>query len=145
MARETVTKLIDDLDGSAADSSVAFALDGHDYTIDLNARNETELRTLLEPYVEVARKVRPQTGGAGVSVGRRARTVSDKERNAAIRSWALDEGVELNQRGRIAAVVQQAYDAQDGDMLREALGLELVVEEKPARRRRVAQPQFSEA
>ena len=38
MARETVTKLIDDLDGSA-DSSVSFALDGHYYTIDLNARH----------------------------------------------------------------------------------------------------------
>jgi hypothetical protein len=61
--------------------------------------------------------------------------MASKERNAAIRAWALSEGVELARRGRIATVVQQAFDAQDGERLRQALGLELV-EAKPARPRR---------
>lgn len=138
MAMETFTRLIDDLDGSDADSSVRLGLDGDEYTIDLSTKNADELRTKLGPYLEAARKVRPHAGRGGS----RVRAVSDKRRNQMIRDWALGEGAEVNQRGRIAAVVIRAYEAQDGDMLREALGLELV-EQKPSRRRRAPEPEFS--
>ena len=141
MARETFVRLVDDLDGSPADSSVEFGLDGVDYSIDLSAQHENELRATLGPYVAVAHRAQPRLPrGGGPS-----RRVSNKHRNAAIRDWALSEGVQLPQRGRIAGVVQQAYDAHDGDVLREALGLELV-EDRPARRRRSAiEARFSAA
>jgi hypothetical protein len=138
VARQTITKLIDDLDGSEADRTVAFGLDGYIYEIDLNSKNENELRTKLGPFLEVARRVRADAGRARGT----GRSVSDKDRNAAIRAWAAAEGVELNARGRIANIVQEAFDAQDGDALREALGIELV-QPKPRRTRRA--PQFSEA
>jgi hypothetical protein len=129
------------LDGSPADSSVQFGIDGMEYSVDLSAKHENDLRTMLRPYLEVARKARPD-GSKGRG---RGRSVADKDRNAAIREWALSEGVELAQRGRIAGVVHHAYDAHDGDMLRESLGLELV-EERPARRRRTSvEAKFSSA
>jgi hypothetical protein len=137
MARETIVQLIDDLDGSPAGGTVRFGLDGIAYEIDLSEKNENELRTKLGPFLEAATKVRPE-----IRRGHGKSPAGDKERNAAIRAWALSEGVELAQRGRIANVVQEAFEASDGDMLREALGLELV-EEKPTRRRRVSNPEFS--
>jgi hypothetical protein len=138
MAKQVIESLVDDIDGSPADSTVAFGLDGHGYTIDLNSKHEKELRTLLGPYVEAARRVRPGRG-----VGRPgARPGGDKVRNAAIRAWARDEGVELATRGRIAIAVQDAFEAQDGNALREAMGVELVEPTKPRRRRTEAR--FSE-
>lgn len=51
MAKETITRLIDDLDKSDADETVRFGLDGVEYEIDLSAKNAAKLRQLLEPYV----------------------------------------------------------------------------------------------
>lgn len=140
MARQIIEKLVDDIDGSPADSTITFSVDGITYTIDLNNRHENSLRTALGPFLEVARKVRSDGRGAG-RVG--SRSVGDKERNAAIRAWALSEGVELPSRGRIAGIVQEAYEVKDGAVLRAGLGLE-EVEEKP-RRRRKPEAEFSAA
>ena len=43
--------LEDDIDGSVADETVTFALDGVTYEIDLNAKNAAALRDALAPYV----------------------------------------------------------------------------------------------
>jgi hypothetical protein len=45
--------LIDDLDGSAAEGTVRFGLDGTEYEIDLNARHAKELRKALARYLDV--------------------------------------------------------------------------------------------
>ena len=45
MAQKIQTLFIDDLDGSAADGTVRFGLDGAEYEIDLNAKHARELRT----------------------------------------------------------------------------------------------------
>jgi hypothetical protein len=139
MAKQIIETLIDDIDGSPANSSVTFEVDGLSYTIDLNDKHENELRTKLGPFLEVARKVRPARGSRPTG-----RTVGDKERNTAIREWALSEGVELPSRGRIAGAVQDAYDAGDGAALRAAAGIEEVVEEvQPKPRRRKVAAEFS--
>ena len=134
MARQTVTTLIDDIDGSEAHGTISFGLDGHVYEIDLSVDNDKVLRALLGPYLDAGRRIRPASGRIGSS----RPAVSTKDRNTAMREWAASEGVELNARGRIAHAVQAAYDAQDGDALRAALGLELV-QPKPRRARRVAE------
>jgi hypothetical protein len=118
MAKEVVERYLDDLDGSEGASPITFGLDSVTYEIDLNQKHENELRMKLGPYVEVARRVRL------VGRGQRQSTLAGKERNTAIRAWALEEGVELPARGRFADVVQEAFNAQDGDMLRTGLGLE---------------------
>ena len=132
MARHTITTLVDDLDGSTAETTVNFGLDGQLYEIDLNSRHEHELRKTLRPFLDAARRVRAETGRR-----RSDRGGTDKDRNAAIRAWAAAEGVELNTRGRIANAVQEAFDAQDGDALRAAFGIELE-QPKPRRGRRGA-------
>jgi hypothetical protein len=51
MAQKIRTLLIDDLDGSAAEGTVRFGLDGTEYEIDLNARHASACREnrLIEP------------------------------------------------------------------------------------------------
>lgn len=58
MAQRIETLLVDDLDGvSMADETVRFAIDGTNYEVDLTARHAAELRSALNAYVGVARKV----------------------------------------------------------------------------------------
>jgi hypothetical protein len=140
MAKQTIQRLVDDIDGTEATQSVTFAVDGLAYQIDLNDHHANELRAKLSAFVGVARRVRHEPG----HVRSGARIATDKDRNAAIRRWALDEGVELPGRGRIAGTVQAAYDAKDVAALYAATGLER--EEEPApkpTRRRAASATFS--
>lgn len=48
MAQEVLVSLIDDLDGSDADETIMFALDGTGYEIDLNIKNAAALRKALD-------------------------------------------------------------------------------------------------
>ena len=48
---------IDDLDGSAAEATVRFGLDGTEYEIDLNAGHAAQLREALAAYVRAGRRV----------------------------------------------------------------------------------------
>jgi hypothetical protein len=109
--RQTRIELIDDIDGSPADETVTFGLDGTNYEIDLTDRNAAELRDLLAQYVGCGRKV-GRGGSADLRVVRpsAARAVPDRARLAAIRSWAQDNGVDINPRGRIANSVVEAYE-----------------------------------
>jgi hypothetical protein len=43
VAKQTITKLIDDLDKGEADETVKFGLDGVQYEIDLSAKNAAKL------------------------------------------------------------------------------------------------------
>lgn len=139
MAKETIERLIDDIDGSEADVNVRFEIDGQSWSIDLNSKHENEMRAKLGPFLDAARRVRnePASGRAAL------RIVADKTRNPAIRQWALEEGVELPSRGRIAGAVQDAYDAKDVAALYAAVGLEM--EQTPKRGRRRISAEFSAA
>jgi hypothetical protein len=141
VAKEVVERLVDDLDGSEATQSVLFGVDGTAFRIDLNDVHADELRGLLGPYVDVARRVR---NGRHNARGGVARPAGRTNRGARIRQWALDQGVQLPDRGRIAGAVQDAYDAGDAVALYAAAGLELPDELAPKRsRRRAANAQFS--
>jgi len=96
VAQKIQTLLIDDLDGSAAEGTVRFGLDGTGYEIDLNARHARELRDALARYVNAARRVsRPSRGGRRGSAG---------DLNAVeVRQWARAQGIEVKDRGRVPA------------------------------------------
>lgn len=47
MARITVTRLIDDLDGASAAQTIAFGLSGTEFEIDLSDKNASRLRDEL--------------------------------------------------------------------------------------------------
>jgi len=106
MAKEIITRLIDDLDGSEASESVQFGLDGKNYTIDLSKKNASALRKALKPYVEAGAPTRAQRGAAGRGAPRQS-----SDRLAAVRTWARKNGYQVADRGRIPREVQDAYDA----------------------------------
>src|SRR6185312_2381694 len=56
MAQKIQTLFVDDLDGSEAEGTVRFGLDGTEYEIDLNARHAKELRNALARYAAAARR-----------------------------------------------------------------------------------------
>jgi Lsr2 len=109
MAQETIVRLLDDIDGKPADETVTFSLDGVAYEIDLRTKNADKLRKLFAPYVEKARKGSRRSGRTAA----RGRTAHNRERAADIRNWAKQQGITINDRGRIPAEIVQAYEAKD--------------------------------
>jgi Lsr2 len=113
MAKQVVTLLTDDLDGSEADRTVEFGLDGVNYTIDLSEKNAGKLRKALEPYISAGSRVGrgglDRRGGArtrGTAAGGR----TNREQNQAIREWAAKNGYEVSERGRIPTSVVEAFE-----------------------------------
>lgn len=113
MAQKVQVLLEDDLDGSAADESVKFGLDGVSYEIDLSSKNAKKLREAIADYVESARRVggRQTRGRAARSSGRSSggASRSSKADTAEIRAWAKQQGYDVSDRGRIPADVIDAY------------------------------------
>ena len=102
MAQKTQVILVDDVDGSEANQTVTFALDGVTYEIDLNDEHAAALRESLEEWVGKARR----TGGRRSSGRRRSSGPSYTQK---IREWAREQGLEVSERGRVSAEVRKAY------------------------------------
>jgi len=60
-------EMTDDLDGSQADTTVSFAVDGSAYEIDLSKRNAAAMRKTFGRYIEHARKAGRREGERTVS------------------------------------------------------------------------------
>jgi hypothetical protein len=56
VAQKITVEMTDDLDGSEADTTACFAVDGTAYEIDLSKKNATKLRQDFGRYIEHARK-----------------------------------------------------------------------------------------
>ncbi|MFE9426635.1 Lsr2 family protein [Kitasatospora sp. NPDC006697] len=112
MAQRVQVILEDDLDGGSADETVTFALDGVAYEIDLKSGNAEKLRNLLAPYVEKGRKQSGRLTSARRTGGRTAaRPAAGSADTAKIRTWAKDNGYNVNDRGRVPSNVREAYEA----------------------------------
>jgi Lsr2 len=112
MAQKIQILLIDDLDGSEAEGTVRFGLDGTDYEIDLNAEHARALRDALARYVDAARRAgggarRPARGGRRAS----ASGVDSTE----IREWAKAQGIDVKDRGRVPAGLVVKFKAATGN------------------------------
>jgi hypothetical protein len=107
VAKVTQVSLVDDLDGSQAEATVGFALDGKAYELDLSDANASRLRDALAPFVASARR----SGGAQRRSGDKAAAskMTDRQHTAAIREWARQNGHQVSDRGRISASVLEAY------------------------------------
>lgn len=108
MAQKVQVILIDDLDGGSAEETVTFGLDGNTYEIDLNAENVAKLRDAFAPWVGHGRKLARVAGKA--RRGRPSAASSGTSANT-IRQWARANGYTVNERGRIAADIREAYEA----------------------------------
>ena len=127
MAQVTTVRLVDDLDGTEADESISFALDGLALEIDLSNDNAEKLRGIFAPYIAAARR------GDGQPVRRpqRMSTGSTASRADAgpIREWAAANGFTVSARGRISAEVMEAYTNRGaGDGAAEKPGLPKVTD-----------------
>jgi nucleoid-associated protein Lsr2 len=108
MATKVTVALEDDLNGGPADETVRFAIGSTQYEIDLNKKNAAAFRKKLAPFVEHARR-------AGRGPRRQAgRSATGRERSAAIRAWAKEQGIAVSARGRIPASVVEQYEAATG-------------------------------
>lgn len=95
MAERIQVELVDDIDGSRAQHTVTFALDGVSYEIDLNERHARDLRSVFARYIESARGAHqsPRTTKQQEREERRARQtnrqLTEQIRGAAQRSREL--------------------------------------------------------
>lgn len=111
MAKEIITRLRDDIDGSEASRTVVFGWDGVQYELDLSNKNATAFGKLIEPYVSAARR----TGGRQVrrttakSTTRKRSSKSASADPSAVREWAAQNGFTVSPRGRISAAILEAY------------------------------------
>lgn len=108
MAQRVNIVLEDDIDGSAADETVTFSLDGVTYEIDLTTANATALRDALAPYVGHGRRAAGRRTAGPRSAARP--TGGAKRDLGDVREWARKNGHKVSERGRISAEVQAAYD-----------------------------------
>jgi nucleoid-associated protein Lsr2 len=111
MATETFTRLVDDLDGSKAERTVAFSWDGRSYSIDLSKRNIAAFEKSLEPYISAARKEQSSRPARGRARGGRSAAGGRRRDLSAVRTWARANGYEVSDRGRIGGDVVAAYEA----------------------------------
>jgi hypothetical protein len=110
MAQKVITEFIDDIDGSVAERTFTFAVDGTNYEIDLSVDNIKEFTEAVAGFVESARRVKASGNG------HRARSVgskpgSNREHLAAVRAWLRQQGHSVQDRGRIAAELMAKFDA----------------------------------
>jgi Lsr2 len=108
VAQKIQTLFIDDLDGSAAEGTIRFSLDGTEYEIDLNEEHAKALRDVLARYVGAARRAsgsarRPARTGRRVPAGAPDTTE--------VREWAKAQGIEVKDRGRIPAELVVKFKA----------------------------------
>ena len=123
MAQIREVRLVDDIDGEAADETVEFGIDGKSYEIDLSKENAGRLRDVLADFVSAARRAGGRrragssagtgSGSGGAGAAPKGRASIDREQNQAIRDWARKRGMKVSDRGRIPAEVLEAYHKEN--------------------------------
>ena len=105
-----ITELLDDIDGTPADETVTFGLDGTDFEIDLTAHRAGILRDILGDYVQHGRKLSKASVATARPASNGSNAKSNKEHTQAIREWARRAGHQVSERGRIKAEVVDAFE-----------------------------------
>lgn len=106
MAKQTTVTITCDICGDSKDVRTrSFGLDGRVLEIDLCGKDSRSLEKVAQEFIAHARRV----GRTPKAAGRR--TTRDRQHSAAVREWARQQGMELNDRGRIPADVERKYAA----------------------------------
>ncbi|MEV4055129.1 Lsr2 family protein [Amycolatopsis sp. NPDC049688] len=133
MAQKVLVKMVDDIDGEAANQTVPFSLDGVSYEIDLSDANAAALRDELARYIGAGRRVGGRkvrlAAGESTQAKKTGTAAADRERSRRIREWANANGYSVSDRGRLSAEIIEAFDANDGQPI-------VVDEPAPAARKR---------
>jgi hypothetical protein len=107
LAQKIQTTFVDDIDGSEAEGTVRFGLDGAGYEIDLSVAHSEELHKALAPYITHARK----TSALRAARGRRDAGAIDTHQ---VREWAREQGIHVKDRGRVPADIAERYRRATG-------------------------------
>ncbi|KOS57403.1 histone-like nucleoid-structuring protein Lsr2 [Rhodococcus rhodochrous] len=110
MARRTVVETYDDIDGTPLDTegeTISFAVDGVEYTIDLNKKNAKDFRKKIDYYTEHATRVGGRKRRGGTARQPAAGAPSSRD----IREWAIEAGYEVPARGRLPQSLVDEYTA----------------------------------
>ena len=117
MAQQTTVEYVDDLTGGKAAGTVRFALDGTDYEIDLNKKNEAALRKTLAEFIAAGRVPAPvpvprpsRSRAAAPAPAPAGDAAARRRRLQAIRAWAAENGIPVAERGRLSLALEQQYD-----------------------------------
>jgi hypothetical protein len=113
------TVITDDLDGSSGAETLTFAIEGTEYVIDLSKKNRTAFEKALKPFIEAARTSRAAPNGRRTArrsapvkaVAKPRRAAKNSVDLKAIRAWAVESGLTISDRGRIAGDIVEAYQA----------------------------------
>lgn len=112
MAQKVVREFIDDIDGSAAERTFTFAVDGTTYEIDLSSENIAEFKSAIGGFIESARKVKAMRNGQRQRGGSPPDLRERRERFNEVREWARKNGYTVSDRGRLSAEVLAAFQNQ---------------------------------
>lgn len=110
MARKVVREFIDDIDGSAAERTFTFAVDGTVYEIDLSSENIAEFQSAIGGFIESARKVKAPSNGRRQRGGSTTDLRERRERLSEVREWAKANGYNVSDRGRVSTEVWAAFE-----------------------------------
>ncbi len=128
MAKKTFVQLIDDIDGSKADTTVRFAWRGTQYEIDLSNKNARAFDAAIDPYVKVATRA----PASGRTSGRRSSAA--RADLSDIRAWASKNGHSIASRGRIPASIIDAYRSATSEAPAAAPARRVPARKAPARK-----------
>ncbi|MEU4767069.1 Lsr2 family protein [Actinosynnema sp. NPDC023794] len=113
MARKVVT--LDDLDGiSEAAETILYLCDGQYLEVDLSGENAAKFRKVLAPYIAVSRTVPAKEAGRRVLSNGSTQTavnatVLDEIDPAIVRAWAIENGHEISDKGRVPQNIVEAW------------------------------------
>lgn len=114
---EVIEHLIDDIDGTRAEESISFSLEGSSFVIDVNKKNAKALRADFDKWAQHARrergKVRANRRRPPAATPARGKATAGPDPKA-VRSWAASQGMEVSARGRVSAAVIEAYRQAQG-------------------------------
>jgi len=102
MAQKEQVELVSDLDGTKAEETVSFGLDGTAYEIDLSSEQAQEMRLALAGYTEAASRR-----------WRSARKQRARGRSAeppGLREWAASRGFEVRDGWAVPARVRDEFE-----------------------------------
>ncbi|KEI43464.1 hypothetical protein GU90_17135 [Saccharopolyspora rectivirgula] len=152
MAERIQVELVDDIDGSPAQHTITFALDGVTYEIDLNDRHARQLRSTLERYIKRGRKKAQRASRGSKQREReekRARRVN-RQLTEQIRGAAQRTREHLNRKAAEEQAQPEPETAEQSGPTAEDQPLFEAPAEKPGKKEQqripaVVMPQFSSA
>jgi hypothetical protein len=106
MGQRVLVQKYDDLDGKIYPEdeieTIKFSLDGKAYSIDLFTDNAEEFRGVLDRYIKVAERDTKKPSAP--------RTKKSDPHNKRIREWAVAQGHEIADRGKLPQHIIDAYE-----------------------------------